>query len=103
MKSDGIRVCIDRGGTFTDCIGFVPSHIHAKGESFPSGFRTIVVKLLSVDPRNYDDAPREGIRRILEKATGIPHPRNVKVDTRHLRTYCRLDFRIDSNGYDCRN
>lgn len=29
------------------------------------GFR--VCKLLSVDPSNYDDAPREGIRRILEE------------------------------------
>jgi 5-oxoprolinase (ATP-hydrolysing) len=28
------------------------------------GYR--VLKLLSVDPANYDDAPREGIRRILE-------------------------------------
>ncbi len=26
-----------------------------------------VVKLLSVDPTNYEDAPREGIRRILEE------------------------------------
>jgi 5-oxoprolinase (ATP-hydrolysing) len=26
-----------------------------------------VVKLLSVDPTNYGDAPREGIRRILEE------------------------------------
>ncbi len=27
----------------------------------------VVHKLLSVDPSHYDDAPREGIRRILEK------------------------------------
>ncbi|KND02450.1 5-oxoprolinase [Spizellomyces punctatus DAOM BR117] len=74
----GIRICIDRGGTFTDCIAFVPS----ASESL--GYKTIVVKLLSVDPQNYQDAPREGIRRILEIATGKPHPRNVPVDTSQI-------------------
>lgn len=46
---------IDRGGTFTD--------IWAK---CPSG-KVRVTKLLSVDPKNYPDAPREGIRRIIEQ------------------------------------
>ena len=50
----GFRFAIDRGGTFTDVYAEVP------GEP---GFR--VVKLLSEDPANYADAPREGIRRIL--------------------------------------
>ena len=48
------RFSIDRGGTFTDVYAEVP------GEP---GFA--VVKLLSEDPDNYEDAPREGIRRIL--------------------------------------
>jgi len=52
------RFSIDRGGTFTDVYAEVP------GEP---GFK--VVKLLSVDPANYDDAPREGIRRILQEYT----------------------------------
>lgn len=55
------RFSIDRGGTFTDVYAEVP------GET---GFR--VVKLLSEDPENYPDAPREGIRRILEETTGKP-------------------------------
>ena len=59
------RFSIDRGGTFTDIYAEVP------GES---GFR--VVKLLSEDPQNYDDAPREGIRRILAETTGIDIPKN---------------------------
>jgi 5-oxoprolinase (ATP-hydrolysing) len=81
----GIRVCIDRGGTFTDCIAFVPDHIYPSGASKPKiKFRPIVVKLLSVDPSNYADAPREGIRRILEIATGKPHPRDKPVDTSNL-------------------
>lgn len=50
------RFSIDRGGTFTDVYAEVP------GEP---GFK--VVKLLSEDPANYDDAPREGIRRILDE------------------------------------
>lgn len=45
----GIQIAIDRGGTFTDCIG----------TNIP-GKETIVVKLLSVDPSNYDDAPTAG-------------------------------------------
>ena len=61
----GIRVCVDRGGTFTDCIAFVPNSIQPLGVAEGPGFRTVVVKLLSVDPTNYQDAPREGIRRIL--------------------------------------
>lgn len=33
-----------------------------------------VAKLLSVDPANYEDAPREGIRRILEEVVNTVHP-----------------------------
>lgn len=46
---------IDRGGTFTDIFAQCP------------GGKVRVMKLLSVDPANYEDAPREGIRRILEQ------------------------------------
>lgn len=42
------------------------------------------LKLLSVDPQNYPDAPREGIRRILEQLTGNKHPRNEKLDTSRI-------------------
>ena len=48
------RFAIDRGGTFTDVYSECPN-----GE-------VRVMKLLSVDPA-YPDAPREGIRRILEQ------------------------------------
>ncbi|KAF5680758.1 hypothetical protein FDENT_8319 [Fusarium denticulatum] len=64
-----IRIVIDRGGTFTDCLGIVP------------GKPDILVKLLSNDPTNYADAPTEGIRRILEAATGQTLPRGEKIDT----------------------
>jgi 5-oxoprolinase (ATP-hydrolysing) len=85
IKKRGIIVCVDRGGTFTDCIAFVPNTIYPVNTEQPKEeVRTIVVKLLSVDPANYSDAPREGIRRILEIATGIPHPREEAVDTSRL-------------------
>ena len=45
-----------------------------------------VLKLLSVDPANYPDAPREGIRRVLEAVTGKAHPRNRPLDTSRLES-----------------
>jgi len=60
MPEKNFRFSIDRGGTFTDVYAEVPGK---------PGFR--VVKLLSEDPANYPDAPREGIRRILAEF-GIP-------------------------------
>ncbi|KAH3777002.1 hypothetical protein DPMN_178436 [Dreissena polymorpha] len=53
--SGKFRFAIDRGGTFTDVWAQCPS-----GE-------VKILKLLSEDPQNYPDAPREGIRRILEQ------------------------------------
>ncbi|KAF8937853.1 hypothetical protein BGZ58_002061 [Dissophora ornata] len=80
-RKNGIRVCIDRGGTFTDCVASIPVPVT---EEYPTGRKELVVKLLSVDPGNYPDAPREGIRRILEIATGKPHPRDKLVATENL-------------------
>ncbi|OJD29868.1 5-oxoprolinase (atp-hydrolyzing) [Diplodia corticola] len=62
-----IRISIDRGGTFTDCVASVP------------GKEDIVIKLLSVDPENYKDAPSEAIRRVLEMATGKSFPKGQKI------------------------
>jgi 5-oxoprolinase (ATP-hydrolysing) len=55
------RFSVDRGGTFTGVYAEIPGD---------PGFK--VVKLLSEDPQSYPDAPREGIRRILEAVTGHP-------------------------------
>ncbi|RDW56841.1 hypothetical protein BP5796_12908 [Coleophoma crateriformis] len=70
----GIRIAIDRGGTFTDCLGIIP------------GRSDILVKLLSNDPANYADAPTEGIRRILETVTGEKIPRGQKIDTSKIES-----------------
>lgn len=56
MLPGKIRFSVDRGGTFTDVYGDVPD----LGKIYTE-------KLLSVDPESYPDAPREGIRRILER------------------------------------
>ncbi|XP_026467050.1 5-oxoprolinase-like [Ctenocephalides felis] len=59
---------IDRGGTFTDVLAHCP------------GGRVRTMKLLSEDPR-YPDAPREGIRRILQEETGKAIDENGLIDT----------------------
>ena len=41
-------------------------------------------KLLSEDPSNYDDACREGIRRILQSVTGIEHPIDNPIDSSRI-------------------
>ncbi|KAI9280751.1 Hydantoinase B/oxoprolinase-domain-containing protein [Sporodiniella umbellata] len=69
-----LTICIDRGGTFTDCIGFM-------GKPGDKDYKEYVVKLLSEDPSNYKDAPTEGIRRIVEMATGRKLLRSEPVPT----------------------
>lgn len=63
----GIKIAIDRGGTFCDVIAKIP------------GQPDYVFKVLSVDPQNYKDAPSEGIRRVLEKAHNVTIPRGTKL------------------------
>lgn len=78
----GIRISIDRGGTFTDCVASVP------------GQNDIVIKLLSADPNNYGDAPVEAIRRVLEKATGRPYPKEQRISLRGVGMGDRFANRV---------
>lgn len=64
----GIQISIDRGGTFCDVIAKIP------------GQSDYVFKVLSVDPKNYNDAPTEGIRRVLERASGKTIPKGEKLN-----------------------
>ena len=59
MSSGKFQFAIDRGGTFTDVWARCPSG------------KTRVMKLLSEDPANYLDAPREGIQRILQQVSSV--------------------------------
>lgn len=79
------RFSIDRGGTFTDIYAEVP------GEP---GFK--VIKLLSEDPQNYADAPREGIRRILEEVSGTKMPKD-EFDA-HLIEWIRMGTTVGTNA-----
>ena len=80
------RFCIDRGGTFTDIYAEVP------------GRREIyVMKLLSVDPSNYDDAPIKVIRRILEEFSGERIPRSAKIPTGKIE-WIRMGTTVATNA-----
>eukprot|EP00095_Tigriopus_kingsejongensis_P002903 maker-scaffold336_size202805-snap-gene-0.21 protein:Tk02903 transcript:maker-scaffold336_size202805-snap-gene-0.21-mRNA-1 annotation:"5-oxoprolinase" len=79
------QFAIDRGGTFTD--------VFAK---CPNG-KIRVMKLLSVDPANYADAPREGIRRILESELSVPMPQDQLIDTSHIE-WIRMGTTVATNA-----
>ncbi|OAK99073.1 hypothetical protein IQ06DRAFT_337497 [Phaeosphaeriaceae sp. SRC1lsM3a] len=85
IKSLGVCISIDRGGTFTD--------VHA---SIP-GRDDIILKLLSVDPANYQDAPTEGVRRVLELATGNRLPRGQLLDLFHVESI-RMGTTVATNA-----
>ncbi|KAI5479281.1 5-oxoprolinase (ATP-hydrolyzing) [Pseudohyphozyma bogoriensis] len=82
---DRVRIAIDRGGTFTDCLGISDS----KGN--------VLIKLLSVDPANYSDAPTEGIRRILEWFLDEKLPRSDLIDTSCIE-WIRMGTTVATNA-----
>lgn len=49
-----------------------------------------VFKLLSRDPENYDDAPIEALRRIVEEANGVSIPRGTPLDLSCIGKYLIL-------------
>lgn len=79
---------MQRGGTFTDCVGNPGT---GKLED------DIVIKLLSEDPGNYDDAPLEGIRRLLSKFTGRDIPRGEPLDTSQIESI-RMGTTVATNA-----
>lgn len=58
VEPNSIDLAIDRGGTFTDVWAKVP------------GRSDVVIKLLSVNPDAYDDAPAEGMRNTQRPPSG---------------------------------
>jgi 5-oxoprolinase (ATP-hydrolysing) len=79
------RFSIDRGGTFTDIYAEIPGK---------PGF--MVLKLLSENPQNYPDAPREGIRRVLELVTRTPIP-NDRIDASGIE-WIRMGTTVATNA-----
>ncbi|XP_062501085.1 5-oxoprolinase-like isoform X1 [Corticium candelabrum] len=80
---DKFRFAIDRGGTFTDVYAECP------------GGKIRVLKLLSEDPTNYADAPREAIRRILEEELKVSCKNEI--DTRHIE-WIRMGTTVATNA-----
>ncbi|BGP43055.1 hypothetical protein JCM10449v2_007070 [Rhodotorula kratochvilovae] len=89
LPDHSVQIAIDRGGTFADCTASFPA---ANGER-----EEVVVKLLSVDPANYADAPTEACRRVLELATGTKIPRGQKLDVSKI-DYIRLSTTVATNA-----
>lgn len=85
MSAGKFKFAIDRGGTFTDVYAICPDG------------KERVTKLLSVDPSNYPDAPREGIRRILEEELGNKMPANEPVDTSMI-DWIRMGTTVATNA-----
>ncbi|KAJ5802249.1 uncharacterized protein N7503_004699 [Penicillium pulvis] len=87
-EKKGISIAIDRGGTFTDCVGN-PGTGRLEDD--------VVIKLLSEDPNNYQDAPLEGIRRILSRLTGHEIPRGKSIDTSLIQSI-RMGTTVATNA-----
>ncbi|KAK8038210.1 5-oxoprolinase [Apiospora phragmitis] len=68
-KPSGVRIAIDRGGTFTDAWAWIPE-----------SNQTLVIKVLSQSPEEYPDAPTECIRQVLEFSGGKPIPRGTPLN-----------------------
>ena len=83
MSASKCRFSIDRGGTFTDVYAETPKGV-------------VVMKLLSVDPANYQDAPREGIRRILDDVYGTTSPKD-QVPTENIE-WIRMGTTVATNA-----
>lgn len=90
-----VRIAIDRGGTFTD----IYAQIVRPNDDDPSkpNIEEHVLKLLSEDPQNYQDAPTEGIRRVLRLATSDLFPPGEPIDTKHIHSI-RMGTTIATNA-----
>lgn len=86
MASQGIRIAIDRGGTFTDAWAEVPGRQEH-----------IVFKILSVCPDEYDDAPTECIRQILETALDTTIPKGSLLDLEPIESI-RMGTTVATNA-----
>lgn len=84
------RFAIDRGGTFTDVYAELPN-----GTSR-------VLKLLSSDPKNYADAPTEGIARVLEEYSGQHIDRAKPIPAENIE-WIRMGTTVATNALLERN
>lgn len=83
------RFSIDRGGTFADIYCDI---VHSN-----KIISRKVLKLLSEDPLNYNDAPTEGIRRVMEQELKVSLPRNNPIPTKQIE-YIRMGTTVATNA-----
>ena len=82
----GIRIAIDRGGTFTDAWARIPGRA-----------QDVIIKVLS-ESDEYDDAPTEAIRKILETVNpGAAIPRGTPLDLKDVESI-RMGTTVATNG-----
>jgi 5-oxoprolinase (ATP-hydrolysing) len=65
-----------------------------------------IMKLLSVNPGSYPDAPREAIRRLLEEFTGEPYPadepiRSGRIESVRMGTTVATNALLERQGEPC--
>lgn len=97
----------DTSTAFCDVWAFIPRHLYNPpvplsllgnadiiGDSTPNAGSDegvqITFKLLSVDPANYDDAPSEGLRRLLQIVHKKEIPRGHEYDSSVFGKFCHL-------------
>eukprot|EP01125_Pyxidicula_operculata_P019466 TRINITY_DN7073_c0_g1_i1.p1 TRINITY_DN7073_c0_g1~~TRINITY_DN7073_c0_g1_i1.p1 ORF type:complete len:1297 (-),score=340.42 TRINITY_DN7073_c0_g1_i1:11-3901(-) len=94
MSTKRVRFNIDRGGTFTDI------YAEVVGEEPPGpGYR--IVKVLSED-KSYPNAPREGIRRVLNDVFGLNIGVRDKIPTDKIE-WIRMGTTVATNALLERN
>ncbi|MEM7286057.1 MAG: hydantoinase/oxoprolinase family protein [Actinomycetota bacterium] len=81
----GWQFWIDRGGTFTDVVAVRPDGA------------TVTHKLLSENPRRYDDAAIQGIRDLLEVDGGEPMPSHL-IDAVKMGTTVATNALLERHG-----
>jgi 5-oxoprolinase (ATP-hydrolysing) len=106
----GIRIAVDRGGTFTDIYASIPTNMWPLPSPSPELIQNVTIlpptsnsptyqinfKLLSVDPQNYADAPTEGIRRLLSMVRNESVPTSEPIDTTGV-TFVRMGTTVATN------
>ena len=96
-KYNKYRIAIDRGAAFTEVIG---------NPGFGKQEDDVIIKILSVDPKNYPDTPLKGIRHILEIFENKKINRGTVLDISNvlkikMETTLAINCALERNGERC--
>ncbi|ORY72599.1 5-oxoprolinase [Leucosporidium creatinivorum] len=96
IADHSIKISVDRGGSFTDVHASWPAGSDGEQGEGGAELKEVIVKLLSVHD-HYPDAPREGVRRVLEIATGEEFPRDSQLPVDKIASI-RLSTTVATNA-----